>query len=292
MNKAEEIGSVIRRVLVKYGQRARDSDVEVAVALSGGVDSCAVLAGLLEGGCRPVVVSYTPMTHQSTDFLMAQNTANNMGLRFVPVLVDTRFDNMNQLARLVIANGYHSKVEVESLAPMVAIAEATPTGYLFTGDQSDGYFALSKWAAHNYDRSIGVPKGSRSRTVKHDTSPDRIDAIRKRYYEDDLSCSGGVASICKGWSVKALFPFREPEIREAFTGSLWTEVNEPRIKEPVRAAFPEYFDPSRIQVRPVQVNLHKGDSLFGDTMSRVMMEGHPGFASVRGLYSAIARCEA
>lgn len=273
---------------------SRFLDESVAVALSGGVDSCAALASLLEVGVKPIVISYTPDTHESTDFQMARRTANNLGLRFVSASVKMTPETLSKDARRVIGLGWKSKVEVESLTPMVTIAKVARrkgVEFLFTGDQSDGFFCLSKWAAHNYDRSQGVPFHLRSRNVKDDESSARIDAIRKRYFDEDFACCAGVASVCADAGLQAVFPFRDVKIAEAFIGSVWREVNEPRIKEPIRLAWSDWFQ-SGIEVRPVQVNLHKGDSLFGETLSRTMMELHPGFVTPRGLYSAIARGEA
>lgn len=288
MMHAERIATVIRSTL-----RDSVSGVqEPVIALSGGVDSCAVLAAMVDVDNPPVVVSYTPSTHESTDFQMARDTAKKCGLTFVPVVVDMSDESLEELVRTVIGTNYHSKVQVESLAPMVAISRiASQHGRtLFTGDQSDGYFCLSKWAAHNHDRKMGVPYRERSRNVKDDTDPARIDAIRKRYYEDDLSCSEGVRSVCALVGMDTRFPFRHPDIRHAFTGTVWRDVNDPRIKEPVRQAFDHRFG-EQIGVRPVQVNLHKGDSYFGDRLSASMARAFPGYLTPRGLYSAMWRGE-
>lgn len=269
------------------------------MALSGGVDSAAVLAALCAVGRRDVgVVSYTPSTHESTDFIMAKQTAANLGLLFHAAVVSMDAELLEQRARMVISTGYATKVEVESLAPFIDIvavaSEQQHSRVLLTGDQSDGYFCLSKWAAHNFDRSQGVPFRERSRNVKQDTSPARIDAIRKRYYELDLSCSAGVRVLVEDLGMQACFPFRDAVIRRAFAGTLWSEINEPRIKEPIRLAWADWFTEDRILTRPTQVNLHKGDSLFGDTLSRTLMaQSHlqGDWSTPRGLYSAMARGE-
>lgn len=266
----------------------------VCVALSGGVDSCAVLASLLEYGIQPIVVSYAPSTHLSTDFEMARATSLRLGLRFHAAEFPMDDETIERTVRYVIGLGPHSKVEVESLLPMVLIARVAARAgatVLMTGDQSDGYFALSKWAAHNYDRRMGVPFRDRDRSVKNDTTPTRIDGIRKRYYEEDMSCSGGVSLICERAGLKASFPFRAEAIRAAFEGSLWSEINTPRIKEPIRLAWEDWFTDERIAVRQHQVNLHKGDSMFGDTVNETMMRLYPEHATARGLYSSIWRGE-
>lgn len=294
MNTARRISAVIRRSLGRTVSALEDR--RVVVALSGGVDSCAVLAACLEAGLKPSVVSYTPITHESTDFQMAQETAKALGLKFIPARVDVSPEALERDARRVIDLGFHSKVQVESLAPMLRIALMAQhfgkADVLLTGDQSDGYFCLSKWAAHNYDRSQGVPFRERSRNVKDDTDPTRIDAIRKRYYEEDFACTTGVAAVCEFRGIGAEFPFRDLYIAKAFNGSLWSEVNVPRIKEPIRLAYAKWFEGGGINVRPLQVNLHKGDSHYGETMSKTLtaqphLQGE--WKTPQGLYSAMWR---
>lgn len=287
MTRAEEIAAVIRERMLEFCGKAEGH--RVVVALSGGVDSCAVLAALMETGHFPIIVSYTPDTHESTDFQMARKTALNLGLEFYPAVVDMSPESLERAAREVLALGWKSKVQVESLVPMVFIAEkAAEAGatVLLTGDQSDGYFALSRGAQTFEAAKYG---GLR---VAQDTDSERIDRIRRSYYDKDKSCSGAVRDVCETKGLKSGFPFRDKRIYEAFLGSLWQEVNKPRVKEPIKQAFAEWFTEDQIQIRKIQVNLHKGDSHFGDTFFNTLaaqphLQGP--WASPRGLYSAMAR---
>ncbi len=58
MTKADDIAKVIRRRFLLDAKRLRGK--RCCVALSGGVDSCAVLAALLEVDADVFVVSYSP----------------------------------------------------------------------------------------------------------------------------------------------------------------------------------------------------------------------------------------
>lgn len=287
------VAQTIRRRLIAQTKALKG---ELAVALSGGVDSCSVLAALLETGHRPWVISYTPNTHESTDFKMARETAYNMGLRFVPCFVDMDAESLEAQARYVISQGFYKKVEVESLIPManiVAVASAIGVDTLLTVDQADGYFCLSKWSVHNYDRAMGVPFRERGRNAKEDEDPTRIDGIRKRYYELDLSCSGAVVALANLRGLECVVPYRDKRVFEAFEGLLWKDINRPRIKEPIRQAFEVWFDRG-ILVRPTQVNLHKGDSYFGDTLNETLtnlphLQGN--WKTPTGLYACMFRGE-
>jgi len=296
MKKASDIGEVIRERMIVYAQAVAGSahSETVAVALSGGVDSCACLASLLEVGLKPVVVSYTPHTHESTDFIMAKQTAKNLGLKFVPATVTMSRSVLVDYAHTVARLGYGSKVQMESLTPMVGISrKAAKAGVtaLLTGDQSDGYFSLSRGASSGQGLKGDLAPEMFDHKVSQDTDSRRIDANRIAYYLKDKSCSGAVAEVCQLVGITAGFPFRDREIYEAFLGSTWREVNKPRIKEPIKLAWGEYFNSERILVMRHNQNLHKGDSYYGDTFAAMMAEAFPGYGSPVGLYRAMVRGE-
>lgn len=294
MNHAIGIAEVIRRRLFA---RVDGSGMErMAVALSGGVDSCSVLAAQLEQGFRPTVLSYTPDTHESTDFQMAKACAESLGLDFIPVIVDMDLEALERDAREVIAFGYHTKLEVESMTPMVSIlraAQGAGIQQMFTGDQADGFFINNNWMARNFDRARGIPGYLRT-AVSKDDDPWRIDTLRDIYWDEDRSCSKAIQHVARDkYDVLVSVPYRDNEIRLAFRGSLWRDVNQPRIKEPIRLAFPEWLD-TKIPTRKAPINLHKGDSYFADRMGKTLMEAphlKGSWRTTTGLYSAIARGE-
>jgi len=296
MTKANEISKVIRKRMLAYAQVIADSPhaESVCVALSGGVDSCACLAALMEVGLTPTVVSYTPHTHESTDFQMARASAENLGLEFFPAVVQMDHETLVEFARVVAELGYGSKVQMESLTPMVGIsrvaAEAGVTA-LLTGDQSDGYFSLSRGASSGQGLKGELAAHLFPGKLSTDTDSRRIDANRIAYYARDKSCSGAVAEVCELVGITAGFPFRDKKIYEAFLGSRWSEVNKPRIKEPIRQAWEGWFTADRIITMTRNSNLHKGDSHYGDTFAAIMHEAFPGFNSNVGLYRALVRGE-
>lgn len=295
MSKASDIAEVIRSSMLEQAEALLG--LPAVVALSGGVDSCACLAALMEVGHNDItIVSYTPSTHESTDFKMAKATASNLDLPFEEAIVPMNVDYLDKQLRRVVAHGYKKKVQIESLVPMLDIAavaaEYAPGSVLLTGDQSDGYFALSRFASVASDKRTGYDNGGDySDIVRKDTTPERIDEIRRWYYEHDASCSGAVAVLCQEVGLGTSFPFRDRRIFDAFTGTTWRQVNKPRVKEPIKLAWTDWFHKDWIQVRNVQVNLHKGDSGFGNTMGEMLLEKYEGFNSAIGLYNAIVRGE-
>lgn len=300
MVRAVGIAKVIRRrVIEAVRPHARR---KVAIALSGGVDSCSILAAMRIVRVRPMVVSYTPKGIESTDFKMSRSLAKKFGLEFIPVYVDMDPVTLEKYARDIIAApcntrliaAGHVKVAVECLSPLISIARvARQSGctVMFTGDQADGFFINSRWASVDYNRAKKVPEHLRV-SIKEDSTPERIDEIRDHYWSLDKSCSSGVQYFGDAAGVEVVIPYRDSEIRSAFRGSTWREVNKPRMKEPIRLAFEEEL--RAIPTRPAPVNLHKGDSRFSIIMGEVLMRQphlRGPWRTPRGLYNAMARGE-
>lgn len=292
MSIAHKVAKEIKKSIRKTVQR--EAVGRYGVALSGGVDSCSILAEMLALGLRPVVISYTPSTHESTDFKMAGATAAKNGLEFVPARVDMSVESLEGNARELVGHGYRSKLEVECLAPMLTIldtaAEAGVTT-LFTGDQSDGFFINNNWMSRNFDRARGIP-GYLRKHVSEDEDTWRIDQLRDIYWHEDRSCSTAIQKLGAVVEVTVVIPYRSEKIREAFRGTHWNEVNLPRFKEPIRLAYSEWFETGKIAVLDKPVNLHRGDSYFAETMGRTLMAAphlQGPWKTPAGLYGAMFR---
>lgn len=266
----------------------------VGIALSGGVDSCSLLAACLVVGVRPTVFSYTPSTHESTDFQYAEANAIALDLPFVPVYFPMDLKGLESAARQVIRLGYRSKMQVESLAPMTCIAKAADLNginTLLTGDQADGYYINGNWISRNYDRARGIP-GPQRQHVKMDKDATRIDELRRIYWEEDRGNCAAVRHVCAEYRVHAVMPYRTGRVRDLFRGLHWREVNEPRLKEPAWQAFWEMNRASSgIRVRKAPVNLHRGDSNFATVMGNTLLAAYPQYKTPLGIYGGMARGE-
>lgn len=286
MTKAEKIAEIIKSEVKRSVQYRRKQ--KIGIALSGGADSCSILAEMLSQKLKPVVISYTPSTHESTDFKMARATAERFGLEFYAAPVVMSPDRLEAAMRYVITRGYSGKIEVESLIPMVVVcytAKVRGVEFLYTGDQADGYFNNSKSSV------MPEPHG---KGIRIHTNSAVVDEIRRVYYEKDASCSNAIRRMGKELGLlDVMCPYRSHLIYDAFQGALWSDVNKPRLKEPIRLAWSEWLDPRVIPTRPGPVNLHKSDSYFGDRFAATML-ALPKFSAYRspvGLYNAVARGE-
>lgn len=292
MTVAADVARQLKSVL--RNQTKQRHGARIGVALSGGVDSCSVLAALLGNGIAPVIISYTPSTHESTDHLYARETAAAVGLSFHSAVVPMDAHSLKHDARVLVNRGYYTKLEVECLAPMLEVlrtAEEAGVGILYTGDQADGYYINNNWMARNYDRSQGIP-GPLRKPVSQDTTAKRIDKLRHIYYTEDRSCSEALIALGKEIGVQVRVPYRALAMRQVFLGTRWVEVNQPRLKEPTWLAYEQEWRARGIGVRSKPVNLHRGDSRFAEIMGSTLMAHLPGpWKTPTGLYAAMMRGE-
>lgn len=263
----------------------------VGIALSGGIDSCLVLAALLRKKVRPEVFTYTPSTHESTDYEYARGNAEALGLTFHPVRVRMDQPSLVTLARAVAHRGYRTKMQVESLSPMLKVVQAASRAgiqVLYTGDQADGFYINGNWISRNYDRSQGVP-GRLRKHVKEDSDTTRIDKLREIYWQEDRANCAALSALAKECNVRAAMPYRNVALLEAFQGTHWREINAPRLKEASWQALGRLDAHRSIMVRPKPENLHRGDTRFAESMGAAVLLEYPQYKTPLGVYGAMAR---
>jgi len=291
MSVAAGVARQLRECLAK--ETSQRNGGRIGIALSGGVDSCSVLGALLDNGIVPVVVSYRPDTHDTIDHQYAEQTSEACGLTFVSAVVPMDVHSLKHDAQVLTKRGYKTKLQVECLAPMLGVlraADRAGVSILYTGDQADGYYINNNWMARNYDRAHGVP-GPQRKPVSEDRDSQRIDELRRIYWEEDRSCSQALVALGKEIGVQVRVPYRSPAMRQAFRGTHWRDVNTPRLKEPVWLAYDSHFNRT-FPVRDKPTNLHRGDTMFAETMGRTLMAHLPGpWRTPTGLYAAMARGE-
>ncbi len=291
MSVAADVAKQLRACLAR--ETSVSPGLTIGIALSGGVDSCSVLAALLDNGVSPHVISYTPSTHESTDYRYAKQTAARLSLPFHRAVANMEGVRLEYNARVLTKRGYKTKLEVECLSPMLEVLRVAwemDIEFLFTGDQADGYYINNNWMARNYDRARGIP-GYLRKPVSDDKDTARIDDLRRIYYEEDRSCSGALQVLGKEMGIEVRVPYRTMAMRQAFHGTHWRDVNTPRLKEPVWLAYSHHFNKT-FDVRDKPVNLHRGDSFFAVEMGQRLMQRFPGpWRTPTGLYAAMARGE-
>jgi asparagine synthetase B (glutamine-hydrolysing) len=245
--------AIVIPLLERYGTHPQE-EREVYIATSGGVDSSALAVAVMETDAEPIITSFTLDDRESTDFLGARKLAEHFGLKFVPVFVPTDED---MVVKLVLENmqryRLRKKADIECLYPIIYmikhIAGMGATN-LMMGHGADGHFCLSKKGMIHFRHSIETLQMYRQQ--HYQTGPL---GQRKLYYK-----------ICNDFNIQYHDPFWNKEIYEIFFNCSWEEINKPRQKEPLRAAFPEL---DFLKIRN-HTNLQLGDSGIADVVGKSM----------------------
>ncbi len=247
----------------------------VAVFLSGGVDSASVLLSLLAAGREVVAYSFVLEGRVSTDFLLARRVARSLGVEFRSVILPGSLDGLEADLRFLVASGLRKKADVECGWPRWKALCAVQERHLATGDGADGYFGVSRKAA-----------------VRWAKDPAPMDQFRDEYLDAPNRAQVGTL---RGWAadrgVTLWTPWWAREMRDAYRGTSWRDVNRPRQKEPVRRAFATEF--SGLPRLPPHTNLQLGDSGIAAHFERLLGTNlnRRGYRSVVGVYNAVARGE-
>lgn len=219
------------------------SEERVGLLLSGGVGSTALLFSLLTLGKRVTAYTFTMEGHVSSDFSRARRTAALFRLEFVPIFLPRDVDGLKRdMLELATSGVVKKKTDFECGWPMLhayrEVAEREKV--LVAGMGDDCHFCLSK-------------KG-----LLHYAFNGRIDEFRKKLY-----ANAGYAQrplhemLAERYGLALFLPYLTPEMKAAFLGTTWEQVNKPKQKQPVLDAFPEGF--KRVKPYP-HINLQLGDS--------------------------------
>lgn len=268
----DELVKTIRKTLIERIASV-DAD-EVAVFLSAGVDSNAVLLAALHAGKKPTAYSWMRDGQRSTDQNSAQRNARALGVPFRSVLLPTDAATLHRLVeRLIGQYGCAGKSEIECAMPRLVALEQVEQRVVITGDCADGYFGLSRKAVIAYSKQANAAE---------------LDAFRAWYFaRANPAQTATIRAICSELGIDPVFPWIDAELLEAFRGWTWAGVNRPRQKEPTRRAFPEL---SKLAVGE-HVNLQLGDSGISKGFDVLLETGDApkGAKSPIAVYNAIRR---
>jgi len=250
---------------------------EVAVALSGGVDSTAVALACRDLGKTVTAFSFTLDDRVSSDFSLARANAKRLGFPFVPVFLPTALPTVKRDVQTLIRTwGLKKKTGVECAWPyLYTLGAVRDAGLkvLVTGAAADGHFGVSKKAM-----------------IHHRGTVRELDDYRLSLFNNpDYAQTATVGRIGTSFGARVVAPWRHPSLVNAFLGTSWEQVNKPRQKEPARASWPEL---AKLDVMKLHTNLQLGDSGIAENFEQLLRdpELNPGgkFKSVVAIYNRIA----
>ena len=231
----------LRSVLLDELSYIKASKQSAAVLLSSGVDSHSVLFACLELDIPVTAYSFTLDDRESRDFKYARSTANLFNVEFRKVALPTDLKSLQRFCLYAVRHGARGKTDFECMWPMAtAFRQVAKDGhrYVLSATAADSHFALSKKANMRYKDKVDLYR----RLV-----------FKKRNTGQKLLLRAEAASL----GMEYFTPYDTTRMCSELHGYTWDELNKPKQKQPIRMAFPEYFDKCKTTIH---TNLQLGDS--------------------------------
>lgn len=246
---------------------------EVAVFLSGGIDSASVALTALELGKTVTAYSFTLDGHVSSDFSRARHFSSLFKMGFTPVFLPTDIKSlMTDVCFLINHLGLKKKSDIECTWPMIYAINKVKENVILTGACADGHFCISKKGMIHYRHSL-----------------DKIDAFRRALFNNpNYAQVKTLNDYCISINKTIIAPYYSNAMHKAFLGHTWDAVNKPKQKQPILDAFPEQF--ARIKTYP-HTNLQLGDSGIAQHFTKLLKTrwNKNNYKSVVGIYNSIIR---
>lgn len=204
----------------------------VALCLSGGIDSVALLSLLLQHEKNVIVYSFTLENYISEDFKKAKELADKFKCRFVPIYLPTDINILKQdIIKLHQIYDCEKKTDYECVWPFLYVYPKITESVIVTGLGAEGHFGSTKRGSIHF---------------KND-----LDSFRKQFFNrPNVSQIQQHIKLCKEYSLNCWFPFLSDELHTFFLGKTWSDVNKPKIKQPILDLIDFDFSPksSNLQV--------------------------------------------
>jgi len=211
-------------------------DSEIAVLLSGGVDSVSVGLAAESAGKEVHAYSFHLDTHKSYDFLKAEEVSNLLGWKFTGIVVPTTklVDDWHRLVK----HGCRKKTHFETVFPFLYVYPEIVEKYVLSGWIADAYFQPGKTAAMRY---TSFAKAKKYMKAVHEGKAPRVTWTQHRLNYIDGDCAGlkEHTRLTESYNKIHITPYGDKKIRELLFKKTWQELNKPRQKEIIRKDFTE-----------------------------------------------------
>jgi len=200
-------------------------DKNVAVLLSGGVDSLSVAFAAHRMGKKVTAYTFHLQDQPSYDATKAAEVAKLMGWDCNIIVVPTN-NLQNDFQRLVKEVRCKKKTHFECCFPFLYVYPEIQEDVVLSGWAADGYYGISKKAMIHY----GPGK-----------SKEKFDEFRDNYY--DINNQAGYLwheLIARNNKKQLITPYLSLPVKDFFYSKTWEEVNKPFQKHHVVTAFKEF----------------------------------------------------
>ena len=250
---------MIKNLLVEH-IRNNVPDSEIAVLLSGGVDSISVGLAAHHAGKKIHAYSFQLGNQTSYDFAKAAEVSYKMNWEFTPVVVPK--ENLILDWHRLVELGCRKKTHFETVFPFLYVYPEIKETYVVTGWGADGYFGVSKKAMMRYS---SMQKGRNYVTYckEHNQKRLNFNQFREAYFAEG-QCAGldWHNKLVVEHNKKHITPYLDEKVRDYLMSKTYRELNTPKQKSIVRRDFTEFKKFGRIETH---INLHLAsgvDKLF------------------------------
>ena len=219
-------------------------DSEVAVLLSGGVDSISVGLAASSIGKEVHAYSFHLDTQKSSDFLKAKEVSEILNWKFTEVIVSTKniVEDFKYLANNVRCE---RKTHFECGFPFLYVYPKITQKYVLTGWGADGYFGVSRKAMKRYSSDkkwdFYVKWCTKNNnTIKGKDRKDGFDIYRREYLDGDCAGLKIHTKIATMHDKIHVTPYLNSDIRKHLMKKSWEELNKPVEKNEIRKSFEEF----------------------------------------------------
>ena len=207
----------------------------VALCLSAGYDSVALLALLLDAGKSVTIYSFTLDNMDSYDYTVAKNLAAITDSTFVGIKLPT---NENQLKSDILLlhekYGCVKKTDYECVWPFIYVYSQIKESIIVTGLGAEGHFGSTKKGSIHYK--------------------DNLDEFRNMFFSNpNVSQIIQHKKLCNQYNMDFWFPFLTDEVRKFFIGKTWADVNKPKVKQPIIDLIPSNFMSVKLKSGNLQI---------------------------------------
>lgn len=234
-------------------------DSEIAVLLSGGVDSVSVGLAAESAGKEVHAYSFYLNGAPSYDFIKAAEVAHKRNWNFTPIVVPTEnlIEDWHRLVKLTC----RKKTHFECVFPFLYVYPEIEEKYVLTGWGADGYFGPSKKSMMRYS-SYQKKRNYVAYCKKHNQKRLNWNEFRLAYLDGDCAGLKEHTNLATKHNKIHVTPYLDTDVRELLMSKSYEELNKPKQKHFIRRDFTELKKFGTI--RPHQ-NLHLNagvDKLF------------------------------
>jgi asparagine synthetase B (glutamine-hydrolysing) len=241
----------------------------VALFLSAGIDSRALLFGLLELKKNVHIYTFRLDGVYSRDFRISKELAEFYNLEFTEVILPNDIHTLKKdLLYLINDLKLKKKTDIECTWAMLYAIKMVKEKYIVAGLGADGHFVISKKGMIHYRDSI-----------------EHMNQFREQLFSNpNYAQMQTLTHICKDYNKIIVSPFLDDGVVELFKDTSWEEINTTKQKQIILDMYASEFAKNKFFEH---TNFQKGDSGISEHFEKLLDTNWKVGKGVVSIYNAI-----